>query len=201
MVFYLSVYQERDRSITLQGRIARVAPRRGDASTRLDVIRRLSFDTLVQALMGGYCARSLAFLSSYGAGEYFVGVLAGRTSRFVLRVSASTAEQEISTHLQAAAAIVDNLAIMAEMSPEVSDARRRENKPKAWRGKRHRHLVAEVEKDRQRHAGRRGSGLRSAEGRALPRRTVFCRDIYMYSTRQERRPFELPRERRALLRI
>eukprot|EP00752_Nemacystus_decipiens_P008616 g7695.t1 len=54
----------------------------------------------------------------YGPGEYFVGVLSkGMPSRFVLRVSAAAPADEVSTHMQTAAAIVDNLAIMSKMDP------------------------------------------------------------------------------------
>lgn len=61
---------------------------------------------------------------SYGAGEYYVAVVSsGTPSRFALRVSAATAQDEISMHMRAAAAIVDNLAIMSNMDPHVRISR------------------------------------------------------------------------------
>ena len=57
---------------------------------------------------------------SYGAGEYFVGVVSrSSSSRFALRVSAASAKDEMSTHMRVATAIVDNLAIMSNMDPHV----------------------------------------------------------------------------------
>lgn len=65
---------------------------------------------------------TVLFGCSYAAGEYFVGVLStGQDSRFVLRVSTATAQAEISTHMRAAAAIVDNLTIMSNMNPHVRE--------------------------------------------------------------------------------
>lgn len=62
----------------------------------------------------------LLCITSYGPGEHFIGVLSrGIPSRFSLRVSAASAEDEISTHMKTAMAIVDNLAIMSKMDPHV----------------------------------------------------------------------------------
>ncbi|CAM9167030.1 unnamed protein product, partial [Laminaria digitata] len=56
----------------------------------------------------------------YGAGEYYVGVVSRSSpSRFALRVSAASAEDEMSTHMRVATAIVDNLALMSNMDPHV----------------------------------------------------------------------------------
>lgn len=64
------------------------------------------------------------FNHSYGAGEYFVGVMSKDIpSRFALRVSSAAPVDEVSTHMRTAAAIVDNLSIISKMDPHVRLAR------------------------------------------------------------------------------
>lgn len=56
----------------------------------------------------------------YSPGEYYIGVRSTDVpSRFTLRVSSTSAEEEISAHMRVAEAIVDNLSIMANMDPQV----------------------------------------------------------------------------------
>ena len=56
----------------------------------------------------------------YSPGEYYVGVRSSDVpSRFTLRVSSTSAEEEISAHMRVAETIVDSLSIMADMDPHV----------------------------------------------------------------------------------
>lgn len=75
--------------------------------------------TYEASLLSIHCA-FMMYLGSYGAGEYFVGVVSRHIpSRFSLRVSAASPVDEVSTHMRTATAIVDNLAIMSRMDPHV----------------------------------------------------------------------------------
>lgn len=75
---------------------------------------------LTVTLRACVCLARPVSLCSYGAGEYFVGVISRDIpSRFALRVSAASPADEVSTHMRTATAIVDNLAIMSSMDPHV----------------------------------------------------------------------------------